>query len=153
MTKKEFAKILRDHKKWVDDNTKGVRADLSGADLYRANLENARNLYYSHVPEEGAFVAWKKCRYDVLVKLLIPEDAERTSSIVGRKCRASKAMVLAIWDKDGNEVKEALGLYNGYRYTVGKEVIPDKYDPDPRVECSNGIHFFITKQEAVDYEV
>ena len=27
----------------------------------------------------------------------------------------------------------------------------DRYDPDPTVECSHGIHFFITEQEAKDY--
>jgi hypothetical protein len=36
-------------------------------------------------------------------------------------------------------------------YKVGETVKPDTYDPNPLVECSNGIHFFISKQEAIDY--
>ena len=31
------------------------------------------------------------------------------------------------------------------------DVKPDSYDPNPLLECSSGIHFFITKQEAEDY--
>ena len=31
-------------------------------------------------------------------------------------------------------------------------VKPDKFDPNPMEECSGGIHFFITKQEAIAYE-
>ena len=41
-------------------------------------------------PSDGAFIGWKKailgCGEAVLVKLLIPEDAKR-SSATGRKCR------------------------------------------------------------------
>jgi hypothetical protein len=28
---------------------------------------------------------------------------------------------------------------------------PDKFDADPRVNCSHGIHFFITREEAEAY--
>jgi len=30
-------------------------------------------------------------------------------------------------------------------------VKPDSFDPDPRVECSHGIHFFMTRKEAEAY--
>ena len=36
-------------------------------------------------------------------------------------------------------------------YKVGCEVLPDKFDDNRWEECSNGIHFFINKQEAIDY--
>jgi hypothetical protein len=36
-------------------------------------------------------------------------------------------------------------------YKTGCEVFPDSFDPDPRVECSHGIHFFITREEAEAY--
>jgi hypothetical protein len=36
-------------------------------------------------------------------------------------------------------------------YQEGKVTKPDSFDPDFRVECSHGIHFFITRQEAEDY--
>ena len=41
----------------------------------------------------------EKCRNEVLVKLLIPEDALR-SSATSRKCRASKVKVLEIIGAD-----------------------------------------------------
>ena len=41
----------------------------------------------------GTVAAWKKAKGAVL-KLEIPADAQRTSSLVGRKCRASAAVVL-----------------------------------------------------------
>jgi hypothetical protein len=37
------------------------------------------------------------------------------------------------------------------QYTPGKIVRADSFDPDPRIECSNGIHFFITEKEAREY--
>lgn len=33
-------------------------------------------------------------------------------------------------------------------YRAGEVVRSDKYDDDPRVECTHGIHFFLTKEEA-----
>jgi len=36
-------------------------------------------------------------------------------------------------------------------YAPGIVVRPDKWDPDPRVECTHGIHFFLTRQEAEEY--
>ena len=39
----------------------------------------------------------------------------------------------------------------GVEYRVGAEVRPDSYDDDPRVECTNGIHFFLTRAETEEY--
>ena len=33
-------------------------------------------------------------------------------------------------------------------YEVGKEVVADSFDDDRWNECSHGIHFFITRNEA-----
>ena len=33
-------------------------------------------------------------------------------------------------------------------YTAGHYVEADSFDPDIRVECTHGIHFFMTKKEA-----
>lgn len=126
-------------------------ANLCGADLCSADTSNVRYdqntaFFALQCPEEGSFVAWKKCRGDVVVKLLIPEDAKRSSATT-RKCRASKAIVL-----------EVIGAEKGishndetFVYEVGKEVTPDSFDDDRWNECSNGIHFFITRGEAENY--
>ena len=36
-------------------------------------------------------------------------------------------------------------------YTVGNYVSPDSYDPDIRIDCTNGIHVFLTRKEAVEF--
>jgi hypothetical protein len=49
-------------------------------------------------------------------------------------------------------VKTGKGQHNGdFIYTVGETVYPDNFDPSPLIECSNGIHAFITKEEAKSY--
>ncbi len=70
----------------------------------------------------------------------------------GRKCRAEFVKVLDMRNSRGHKVKECRGKHNGGTiYKIGKIVKPDSYDPDPLKECSNGIHFFVTKQEAKDW--
>ena len=86
------------------------------------------------------------------MKLEIPEDAKRSSATT-RKCRCSKAKVISITGiKSGKEYEEAFSKYNNkFVYRVGETVVPDSFDEDRWNECSHGIHFFITKQEAIDY--
>ena len=36
-------------------------------------------------------------------------------------------------------------------YKVGEDVLPDSFDENRWNEYSHGIHFFINKQEAIDY--
>lgn len=123
-------------------------ADLHNADLCDANLSGANLPAFSHCPEEGAFTAFKKLAGGVVATLLIPAEAKRTSSLVGRKCRAEFAIVQAL--SGGYEV--GLSSHDSTtEYRVGQEVRPDSFDPDIRVECTHGIHFFITRKEAEDY--
>lgn len=134
-------------------------ANLSGADLSRANLSGAKNYYHPMAcPTHGEFVGWKKAKCNdeqVVVKLLIPEDARR-SSATGRKCRCDKAVVLEIQDMDGNKLPDDAITYSLYdsafEYKAGVTVIPDGFDTDRYMECASGIHFFIDRDEAVMYE-
>ena len=131
-------------------------ANLSGADLSGAKSDERTAMYHLACPEEGAFVGFKKCHsYEgetVLVKLEIPEDAKRSSATT-RKCRCSKAKVISITGiLTGKEYDEAFSQHDKkFVYRVGETVVPDSFDEDRWNECSNGIHFFITKQEAIDY--
>ena len=139
-------------------------ADLSGADLRGANFIGAdisgvdltQTVYTGTVlnlqcPEEGSFIAWKKLKGDSIAKLLILEDAKRSSGTT-RKCRASKAEVLAIYDEDGVEINEGRSWRKDtFIYRVGETVYPDKWDENRWNECSSGIHFFITRKEAEEY--
>ena len=128
-------------------------ANLRSADLYGADLRSA-NLGFIPIncPSDGAFVGWKKVQ-DKLIKLLIPEDAKRCSATT-YKCRCNKAQVLAITSL--NEKLPFNSVTNvdytpNIEYKVGEMVYPDKFDEDRWNECSNGIHFFINKQDAINY--
>ena len=120
-------------------------ANLRGADLRRANLSGAYLPHFQIVPAEGSFIAWKKTTLGV-IKILVPEDAQRTSSLVGRKCRASHITVLGGPGCGGTGPN-----YSGLVYTAGETIHADSFDPDIRVECSHGIHFFMTEQEAKEW--
>ena len=133
-------------------------ADLSGADLTGADLTSAdlcgANLagvfanettagYHLVPPQHGPFVAYKKTSGHI-IKLLV--TGERSSATT-RKCRCSAAQVLEIDDGETDVVEHC--RYGGITYyEAGKEVLPDKWDPDRWNECSHGIHFFITREEA-----
>ena len=145
-----------------DANLKGAilkGANLKGADIDRANfdaahLNGAQNIPFIPLacPSEGAFVAWKKVEWKYLVKLQIPEDARR-SSATSRKCRCDKAMVLDITSLDGEEHYNEV-TNNNYKetvYKVGEMVYPDSFDENRWNECSHGIHFFVNKQDAINY--
>ena len=130
-----------------DANLSG--ANLSGANLSRANLsgaknfEKARGLAYQ-IPQEGELIVWKAVTGGVC-KLLIPADAKRTATPIGRKCRAEFVKVLEA-PQDGRGIHDPRLVYR-----AGEIIRPDKYDPDPRVECTHGIHFFLTREEAEAY--
>lgn len=129
-------------------------SDLLGADLRGADLTNAvykDTILNLQCPEEGSFIAWKKLADNKIAKLLIPEDAKRSSATT-RKCRASKAIVLAIYNEDGEEISEGRSRHDyEFIYRVGETVYPDHWDEDRWNACSNGIHFFITRKEAEEY--
>ena len=147
------------------------RANLHGADLSRANLHGANLRDANHVklsiaktsilPDEGDIIGWKKAWTDnempptpVIVKLLIPADAQR-SNATGRKCRASTARVLDLQDKQGNSLPPDTTAYSGYdtdfTYKKGETVHVEDFDTNRWNECAPGIHFFITRIEAVEY--
>ena len=122
-------------------------------------------------PSEGSFVAWKKTirqggerpvcsdspEAECLTKLLIPEDARRSSSL-GRKCRASHAVVLGSWTigkngELGEPVYETVSMMSmrPVKYVTGETVYADGFDPDRFNECSEGIHFFMDRDTAASF--
>ena len=204
MDNEKLKEILERHRKWLNDEDGGERADLReanlrganlrganlceanlyGADLYGANLRGANlrgadlygaNLYGADLreanlreanlrgaknipfiplvcPERGSFTAFKKCG-SYIIELLIPQDAKRCSATT-RKCRASYTKVVAITNMDGSqaEVDHVTNhAYEPIEYKIGEYVHPDSFDDDRWNECSHGIHFFINRQEAVEY--
>ena len=131
------------------------RANLSGANLYGADLYGAKEIpaiaiAQNNICPEGTFIGWKKLRHGLIAKLQIIGD--RVNSLGSRKCRASLVHVMAIYDGenkfDGVEYDQHTGKL---AYQAGEFVKPDSYDPSIYVECSNGIHFFLTRTEAENY--
>ena len=125
-------------------------ADLSGANLSDANLSSANvadlAIAMTRILPDGDLVGWKKCRDGVIVKLRIPAEAKRSHAF-GRKCRAEFADVLEVI---GAEV--GISLHDGKtEYRTGQRVTPDSFDENWMDECSHGVHFFITRQEAEAY--
>ena len=138
------------------------RADLNGADLCHANLPELTIAKTSILPD-GDIIGWKKAYVadmpptPVIVKLLIPSDAKRSNS-TGRKCRANKARILDLQDlqdRQGNSLPPDTTAYSSFdpdfTYKKGETVSVEDFDTNRWNECAPGIHFFITRIEAVEY--
>ena len=141
-------------------------ADLRHADLCHADLRDANHVELSIaktsiLPDESDIIGWKKAYVDdtmppkpVIVKLLIPADAQRSNG-TGRKCRASTARVLDLQDKQGNSLPPDTTAYSEYdtdfTYKKGETIHVENFDTNRWNECAPGIHFFITRIEAVEY--
>lgn len=164
--------ILERHKHWWYEDCDGwrnMRADLSGAnlsganltradltraDLYGADLSRAKNVPFIPMacPDTGSFIGFKKASGRIVV-LEIPADARRLSA-TGRKCRCDKALVIRIEEMDGttSDLTEVVSdRDSSFVYKVGKMVSVPDFCEDRWQECSAGIHFFINRQEAVNY--
>ena len=127
-------------------------AILRGANLSGANLSGANLIYPIACPEKGEFIGFKKAS-GYIVELLITSDAKRCSA-TSRKCRCSKAKVVSITNIDGTNAHVSSVPSNrdkSFIYEISKLVEVSDFDDDRWNECSTGIHFFITRQEAVDY--
>lgn len=155
-------------------------ADLRGADLFEAYLENAKlqnaNLYGANlqgVDLRGAnlfgagldtkeqirkgillqkdLIGYKKCKNDLIVELIIPKGSI-VFSINNFKCRTNRAKVVSITNIDGKtNYKIAASNHGGLVYTVGDDILIDDFNLMYNVECAEGIHFFRTREEAVNY--
>lgn len=100
---------------------------------------------------------WKKCisllqsatweTHDPVIELIIPADAKIIMPYGGqRKCRADKAIVV-----DAPEFTSSW-FDRSFKYKRNKTIVPTRnFDDNMWAECSDGIHFFLTKQEAIDY--
>jgi hypothetical protein len=173
-TPAELKNILKLHAKFLRGESDGVRADisrtnllganLSGADLEDANLSRAdlscanlsgavledANLKESAlgprsiVPEEGPFVGWKKVAGGTVLKLQIL--GARVSPYAARKCRTTSVRVL---EAMGSKESEFRSIYDPeFVYAVGATVTVENANLDPRLVCTTGIHFYVTREEA-----
>ena len=133
-------------------------ADLRCADLHEAkvdmtNIIDAKNIDFPILcPEKGSFIGFKKAN-GLIIELEIPSDALRSSATT-RKCRCSKAKVISITNLDGSPsgVTSIPSNWDGnFIYSIGDIVEVADFDTNRWNECAPGIHFFVTRQEAVNY--
>ena len=158
------AKLIDNDMRWIDMSYADLRyAKLTGNDMTSTDMRYTytRDTCFEDCiipmacPSDGAFIGWKKalgCGEAVLVKLLIPEDAKR-SSATGRKCRCNKAKVIEILSmKDNKELKCAVSEHDdSFIYIKGEVVCEPNFCEDRFTECAEGIHFFIDRTEAEKY--
>ena len=139
-------------------------ADLSNADLRYANLSNAdlryANLSNAYLDEKeklrkGVIIdkpvrVFKKCIKNNIVELELLKGSI-VFSINNKKCRTNKAKVISINGKCEKGLKCRSSYNYKFIYEVGKTLEVKDFDLMYNVECSSGIHFFWTKEEAEDY--
>ena len=109
---------------------------------------------YSSTVPGGKITAYKKLQDEIIVKLTIPETARRVGR-AGEKCRADKAIVESFYNCDGTEIPMTCGFSSwdeSFRYEKGKVVVPSGFDENRWKTCGQGIHFFLTFEEARNYE-
>ena len=106
---------------------------------------------YTPAPQNKKMIGYKKCKDNLIVKLEIPEDAKRTST-PSRKCRSDKAVVLRIETLDGIIVTAGRSSFNPkFIYKVGQTIKSDSYNDSSTCGCGNGINFFMSREDALDY--
>jgi len=126
-------------------------AILSGAEL--ATLVETRSI----VPESGSFECYKQVAGYVILRLMVPADAQRVGGLTHRKCRASSVTVLDATNMDGTPAEGDVfpnksTRYGKIDYKIGETFTVADFDPDPREVCTAGIHFFMNRQEAATYD-
>lgn len=151
-----------------DSYLKGVHLDganLKGVEFNYSNLVNA-SLDRAHGDlieyRKGKIltediIGYKACGSDfynieqpakmVIVTLKIPRGAI-VFSINGHKCRTNRAKVIAIEGAD-----RAYSTYKYMSYYVGDEFNIYNFNCEYNTECGQGIHFFITREEAFNYTI
>ena len=108
-----------------------------------------------------SFEDWLLSTVFCVVTLKIPKDARRSSAF-SNKCRCDKAFVEKIEYLIENfttnqifvlgDMEKACSKHDcNFIYSVGEMVKVDNFDTNRWHECAPGIHFFMTKEEAINY--
>ena len=124
-------------------------ADLRYADLSNANLTNDEKIRKGVIIDKPVRV-FKKCIKNNIVELELLKGSI-VFSINNKKCRTNKVKVISINGKCEKGLKCRSSYNYKFIYEVGKTLEVKDFDLMYNVECSSGIHFFWTKEEAEDY--
>lgn len=124
-------------------NTYLGNANFQGSDLSCCKISNIhidyKTLGLQKAPE-GELIGYKKLCNDKICKLKIPADSKRSCATT-RKFRCEYAYVISGAGSSG---------YNrNFIYKPGTFVYADHFERNRWKECAGGIHFFLTREEAV----
>ena len=129
--------------RWLKDGDRDVRrAAMNACQANGTDLPIIRTV-------EPPATVYKKCMLGVIVCASIPWDAQVRGS-AGCKCRANKAIITKII---GDVCGEPVGIsvyVKSTAYFEGDEVFISDFDYSDE-ECSSGFHFFLTREEAENY--
>jgi hypothetical protein len=142
-------------------------ANLVFANLKNANLENAdlafANLINAKMPDKPitlpptgeTIIGFKKLLNGVVIKVEIPADADRVTTWKSRKCRASALRVIEVMQNPDNIPTDRMpGWYNqSFIYKLGELHFSHEFDSDERDDCRPGLHFFMTLEEAKEWQL
>ena len=135
-------------------------ANLTSANLTSANLYGA-NLSYSDLTNTildekeqcrkgivltEPMIGYKKSDEYKIITLEMPIGS-KVFSINNKKRRTNKCKVI---DMQG-ETELSSWYDNDFKYHVGDEIEITDFDERYNAECSTGIHFFLTREEAEKY--
>lgn len=129
---------------------------------YKAGLAGENNdipvVITLEVPADAKRISPMVCSDDVIYEFYVASQEIKRS----KKCRCDKAKVIEITAVDDVERKFTIAksffanisyMYNIKKiiYKVGEYVYADSFDDDPLIECTHGIHFFMNRQDAIDF--
>ena len=127
------------------------QANLSHVDLSGANLSNIildeKEQIRKGIILKKPMIGYKRCKTGLIVTLYIPKGAI-VFSINNKKCRTNKAKVVDI--SRGKRIAYSF-RDNSFAYELGKDIRIEDFDLRYNEECSTGIHFFKTREEAENY--
>ena len=130
-------------------------ANLTGADLRRAELTYAdltdtildeKEQCRKGITLTEPMTVYKKSDEGKIITLKTPIGA-KIFSINNKKRRTNKCKVI---DMQG-ETELSSWYDTNFKYHVGDEIEIKDFDENYNVECSTGIHFFLTREEAEKY--
>jgi co-chaperonin GroES (HSP10) len=119
---------------------------LAGADLTHTILDEKEQCRKGVVLTES-MIGYKKSNEGKIITLEMPIGA-KVFSINNNKRRTNKAKVI---DMQG-ETEFSSMHDNSFKYHVGDEIEIKDFDERYNVECSTGIHFFLTREEAENFK-
>lgn len=181
MTQEELNVVLEKHRKWLNDEDGGERADLRYADLRDANLRSAnlsdadlssanlRVAYLSDANLSGANLSGadldenEKIRLGVCLEksmtgykkcedgVIVTLEIPKYAIVFSINNSKCRTNVAKVIDIDNGLTKVASCYDSKFIYRKGRIVRVKNFNCQYNEECASGIHFFRTRKEAEKY--